>query len=79
MSAPDAPGPARHAVQERVLFALFLALLWLTRFTPPEHPAVPELDPSWAQALGYALVHGLRFGVDVVFTYGPLGWFAHSA
>lgn len=75
----EAQDSARHALQERVLFALFLALLWLTRFAPPEHPAVPELDPSWAQALGYALVHGLQFGRDIVFTYGPLGWFAHAA
>ncbi|MBK7875426.1 MAG: hypothetical protein IPJ77_06695 [Planctomycetes bacterium] len=77
MAEPHAP--ARHVVQERVLFALFLGLLWLTRYAPSEHPAVPELDPSWAQALGYALTRGLQFGVDVVFTYGPLGWFAHAA
>lgn len=81
MPAPTDTGPAdrRGGVEERVLLVVFALLVWWTRFTPPEHPATPDLDPSWAQALGYALVHGLRFGHDLVFTYGPLGWFAHSA
>lgn len=74
-----APVNGRVGIQERVLLVGFALLLWLTRFSPIEAPATPELDASWAQALGYALVHGMQFGVDVVFTYGPLGWFAHSA
>lgn len=65
--------------QSRALVAGLALVLWITRFSPTEAPATPELDPSWAQALGWALAHHLQFGVDVVFTYGPLGWFAHSA
>lgn len=79
MAESTPPVPERSTAEERVLLALFIGLLWLTRFHAPEHPAVPALDPSWAQALGWALVHGLQFGTDLVFTYGPLGWFAHSA
>jgi hypothetical protein len=68
-----------HPVQTRLFWLVLLALLWVTRFTAPEHPGVPEIDPSWHQALGWGLAHGLQFGRDIVFTYGPLGWFAHSA
>ena len=32
------------------------------------------LDPSWRMALGYLFEHGMQFGRDVVFTYGPLGF-----
>ncbi|MFT3802262.1 MAG: hypothetical protein QM766_13705 [Burkholderiaceae bacterium] len=40
----------------------------------PFHPQMPRsgLDPSWAWAVGQAAERQLRFGVDVVFTYGPL-------
>lgn len=33
-----------------------------------------ELDASWAAVLGWAHLHGLRWGHEIVFTYGPLGW-----
>lgn len=31
-------------------------------------------DSSWGTVLGYARQHGLAFGKDIVFTYGPLGY-----
>jgi hypothetical protein len=34
----------------------------------------PDLDSSWALALGYAFNHGWQFGKDIVFTYGPYGF-----
>ena len=39
-------------------------------------PLMPSsgLDPSWRMALGYLFEHGMQFGHDVVFTYGPLGF-----
>lgn len=39
-------------------------------------PKLPELglDPSWRMALGYMFEHGMQFGRDVIFTYGPLGF-----
>lgn len=36
--------------------------------------AADELDPSWTMVLGWASRHGLRWGSDIAFTYGPLGW-----
>jgi len=32
------------------------------------------LDDSWMAVLHYGREHGFRFGSDVVFTYGPLGF-----
>src|SRR5699024_9245021 len=33
-----------------------------------------ELDPSWTMVLKWASLHGLRWGSDIAFTYGPLGY-----
>lgn len=33
-----------------------------------------ELDPSWTMVLRWAGMHGLRWGSDIAFTYGPLGY-----
>ncbi len=33
-------------------------------------------DASWSAVLGYAHQHGLQFGTDIAFTYGPLGFLA---
>ncbi len=58
---------------------LGLALLcWLARISPPRGSATLELDPSYQQALGVALTHGLRFGREIVFTSGPLAYFTAS-
>lgn len=37
-------------------------------------PAGIEIDPSWATVLGWAHLHGVRFGEELVFSYGPLGY-----
>src|SRR5947207_1288773 len=46
------------------------ALTWQVQNFKP-HVGV---DNSWAIALHLAAVHGLDYGRDVVFTYGPLGF-----
>jgi len=33
-----------------------------------------ELDPSWTMVLRWASMHGLHWGRDIAFTYGPLGY-----
>ena len=33
-----------------------------------------ELDPSWTMVLRWASMQGLRWGSDIAFTYGPLGY-----
>ena len=50
---------------------LIVALLgWSIGFETPG----PGLDPSWNAGLAMAVHHGLRFGPEIAFTYGPLGF-----
>ncbi|HEX9981557.1 MAG TPA: hypothetical protein VGB50_13430 [Flavobacterium sp.] len=45
----------------------------------PSQPSEPWwylLDSSWVITLNYIKVHGLQWGTDFVFTYGPLGQIA---
>ena len=38
-----------------------------------------EIDESWAAVIAWGYLHGLRWGVDLVFTYGPLGFLQPNA
>src|SRR5690242_3412664 len=49
------------------LFGLVMGWRFVT------HPS-PRLDASWQMGLHQAIQDGLRFGTDIVFTYGPLGF-----
>jgi len=55
-----------------------LAALLLTSIVVHIPTAVIDTnsDPSWRAVLGHAYEHGLQFGTDLVFTYGPLGFLA---
>jgi hypothetical protein len=53
-------------------------VMWIVHVQLPIGPAPAELDPSWQQALSRALVQGIRFGRDLVFTFGPLGGPQHA-
>lgn len=50
-------------VMVSIIFAAFI----------PLNPLMPAmgLDPSWRLAVNQALVQGLGFGKDIIFTYGP--------
>ncbi|MCB1122240.1 MAG: hypothetical protein KJT03_11870, partial [Verrucomicrobiae bacterium] len=50
-----------------------LVLIFLQLWSWPYVIADESLDGSWQLILTHALKNGLRFGEDVVFTYGPLG------
>ena len=39
----------------------------------------PDLDPSYQAVLEYAKAHNFQFGVDIIFTYGPLGFLNTTA
>ncbi|MGJ5813136.1 hypothetical protein [Paludibaculum fermentans] len=57
----------------RLLAFLFLALLVCPlRYFSLAHDNV--LDTSWVYAMNLAAVHGLRFGVDMIWTTGPLAY-----
>jgi hypothetical protein len=62
--------------------ALLVALLCLripqmSLTTAQRNPAT-GIDDSWGGVLIYAHAHGLQFGTNIVFTYGPLGIFSVS-
>jgi hypothetical protein len=63
------------------LVAAGLTLAFIVRPTAVLLPEDP--DCSWGAALAFGHQHGLQFGRDLVFTYGPLGyllmpWFASA-
>ena len=65
------PPPMRLAF---TALGLLLAALWgLSLAQPPEATSL-GLDESWRIGLTLATEHGLRFGRDIVFTFGPLGF-----
>ena len=74
VGSPVGPGPFARLVRDRGLvviggLAIALATWPVTSITPTY-----GLDPSWRAALHLAAYDHLRFGPDLVFTYGPLGF-----
>ena len=65
------PSSGTAPIWPPVLTAFLIALVCLTVPTP-----APDLgvDVSWCAVLQWAHEHGLQFGKDIVFTYGPLGY-----
>jgi hypothetical protein len=68
---------ARAAAGPALGQAALWLVLWLSLLKLPA-PPTSGLDPSWRMAIGYALSHGLQWGTDIVFTYGPLGYLLAS-
>lgn len=65
--------------QSTIGFALLVVAYWLVNFTAPDASILTDqLDDSWRQGLGIALAQGMRFGHDIVFNQGPLGYFRES-
>ena len=52
--------------------------VWLSLIKLPGAPLV-SLDASWQMVMGYAAQHQLQHGVDIVFTYGPMGYLLTSS
>lgn len=64
----------------RLVYAIFTVVLIYT--TPwlmdSFSPTVDTLDTSWQWMLGFDLQHNLQWGIDTVWTYGPLGFLAKN-
>ncbi|ALP62206.1 hypothetical protein AN416_06045 [Paraburkholderia caribensis] len=71
--AADVTETQRTRAFARSLATVLFVIGWL--FLMPLLPEMPTtgLDPSWRFALNVAVSHGLVFGRDVLFTFGPLG------
>ena len=68
----DASSAARAlAMRTPVVAALITAVTY-----PVQSPLLPgtDTDESWILGLHEAVIHGLSFGGEVMFTYGPLGF-----
>lgn len=76
--ASAARAAARRLDQRGLGLLLLVLLVWSAHLAPVVPSAGAELDPSWQQSLGRALREELRFGTQIHFTYGPLGWFLES-
>ena len=55
-----------------VVLGLAMLVALVAGWSAPLRLPALGLDESWKQALVHATDHGRRFGVDLVFTYGPL-------
>lgn len=62
-------------MSQRLRYWLLVLFYLVAQAWPCSPCAAAGLDASYLQALGQALRQGLVFGEQLVFTYGPLGWF----
>lgn len=81
---PDKPKARRltgtmAAALRHVAWTAAFALTWLLLLRFGSVPAAAELDLSWGAVLGWAYVNEARFGADLVFTFGPLGYLYPTA
>jgi hypothetical protein len=63
-------------VRNRWALPLLIALLTLLTLRMPQEVLQGRLDDSWNAALVYAHANGFKFGDDIVFPHGPLGYLA---
>lgn len=66
--------PARNRLRPLLTAAYVAAalLVWLLLLDFSKKPLIADTDPSWMAALTYAVTHGLQFGEQIIYTYGPL-------
>jgi len=66
-----APNPLRSLASALGALA---AVAWGVSLVRPPIATGPGLDESWRAGMTMAAEQGLRFGQDIVFTFGPLGF-----
>lgn len=67
-----APALHRQRVAAVTAYVAAAAVAWLLLLDFSKKPLIADTDPSWMAALTYAATHGLQFGEQIVYTYGPL-------
>lgn len=72
--APPSPHPRAVTIADRIAATLAGLLFLVASVRFGGSVAGDELDPSWSMVLRWASMHGLRWGHDIAFTYGPLGY-----
>lgn len=72
MSDPSSSSLCLRALRV-IALALGAVLVWFGTLGWPI-PMGDGLDASWNFVLGYARLHHLQFGTEIVFTYGPWGY-----
>ncbi len=81
MSLPSAPQETTPAGRPGLSTWLGYCALWLVVYVSLlklPAPVSSGLDPSWRMVIGHAVGRGFQWGVDLVFTYGPLGYLLAS-
>lgn len=73
--SPELGQAGRLALSSPVLGGLIALLAW------PITSPMPQVgtDPSWVAGLYMGLSHGLQFGTEFIFAYGPLGFLEQPA
>ena len=64
---------------DKFFFQFALFILFFFSYIHYGNPPANSLDLSWMQALGVAYTQKLQHGTDLIFTYGPLGYFYNAS
>lgn len=65
----------RHAA--RIILIAFCTAIFVDTLSFGTSLSPRSIDSTWSAVLGWAFLHQAQWGIDIVFTYGPLG-FMHS-
>ncbi|MFA5950045.1 MAG: hypothetical protein WC807_07155 [Hyphomicrobium sp.] len=80
--SPGEAGSSRQCDDYRLRHFFFVLLLFILMLAYVEPFTIfhlsPGLDPSWVAALSYAIDNRISFGVDVIYTGGPLSPLYHK-
>lgn len=71
------PNNIRPLTMKKVFFLTIVLLLAIATMPLLQIPFAPRgdiIDTSWAWAIGYGAAHGMQWGKNIIWTYGPFGY-----